>query len=481
MDYFGIDFGTTNSAVVGRQGRTSTHIGDNDDQPFPSLVAVSRTTGEVVAVGKSVWDQRQQLSESCRIFTSAKMHIGEGKSERVGPANWTPERVVTEILKGLKSRVSARHHGVSLEDPVIAIPVGFSPAKRKALRAAAFEAGLRIRGFVSEPTAAVFRSIEDLRQHQYVAVFDWGGGTLDISVVSMRGNIMREIATVPKPLGGDTLDILLAEWAHGQILAQKGGGDCPFSGMDSRSQDMLLVQCENAKREMAGQDMAAINLPRYGRFGTVNLVITAEEFNGIMQSKIDDALATLEEGVIHRARLSFDQVHILLVGGSSKLKGLRDAMAERGWDFSLPGDSDWHVADGAARLASDFGSYVSAQNVGVKLCDDSVYPIISKGQSVDYAKHSATFGLVEDTDNARFVFVDSHDVDEGRLTSLDRTLGYLAVPAYGFSNEPIHLESHIDEDLLLHVTARSQARAERNERHWTYPELRFSYALPEAK
>ena len=480
-EYFGIDFGTTNSAVIGNLGRHSTRYGVDDEQPFPSLVAVNRTTGTVQAVGRDVFDNRQQLAESCRIFSSAKMHLGDGKSERIGPETWTPERVVSEVLRGLKDCVATRSNGVCLEDPVIAIPVGFSPTKRKALREAALEAGINIRGFVSEPTAAVFRSREDIQQFSHIVVFDWGGGTLDISVVNIQGNIVREIATVPKSLGGDDLDRILAEWAHAQILSQKGGSKLPFSGMDSRDQDMLLAACEEAKRKIADRDMVAISLQRYGEFGSVDLVLTDEEFISLMQPKIDEALATLEEGVIYRARLSFDQVHILMVGGSSKLKGLRDAMARRGWgNFSLPADSDWHVADGAARLASSFGAYISSQNVGVKLCDDTVFPLISTGQTVDHGKQSATFGLLEDTNNARFVFVESRDGTDGRLTSMDRTLGYLAVPAFGFTNEPIHLETHIDENLLLHVTARSQSRAERHARHWTYPELRFSYALPEA-
>ncbi|MBM4088173.1 MAG: Hsp70 family protein [Planctomycetes bacterium] len=477
-EYFGIDFGTTNSAVVGNLGRHSTRYGVDDEQPFPSLVAVNCTTGTVDYVGRDVFDKRLQLAESCRIFSSAKMDLGEGKSWMVGPETWTPERVVAEVLKGLKKRVKERSHGASLEEAVIAIPVGFPPKKRNALRAAALEAGINIRGFVSEPTAAVFQSLEDLKQWPNVVVFDWGGGTLDISVVKIHGNVVQEIATVPKTLGGDDLDRILAEWAHAQILSQKGGSKLPFSGMDSRDQDMLLAACEEAKRKLANHDKAAISLQRYGEFGSVDLNLTDEEFISLMQPKIDEALATLEEGVIYRARLSFDQVHILMVGGSSKLKGLQDAMTKQKWQFSLSKNSDWHVAEGAARLASSTGKYVSAQNVGVRLCDDTVYPIIRAGQTVDHGKQSATFGLIEDASNARFVFVESDDPD-GRLTSMNRTIGHLVVPAFGFTNEPIHLESHVDEDLLLHVTARSQAKGEKPAPVWTYPELRFSYALPE--
>jgi len=241
-----------------------------------------------------------------------------------------------------------------LEDPVAAIPVGFSPAKRKALRQAASQAGIHIRGFVSEPTAAIFRSFHEVQQWPHVAVFDWGGGTLDISVVNIQGDVVREIATIPKQLGGDILDRLLAEWAHAQILKEKGAADMPFSGMDSRYRDTLISHCETAKRMLAEEDEFTISLPRYGKYGTVNLTITAAQFTRLMQPKIDEALETLKEGIMYRARLSFDQVHILLVGGSSKLRGLRESMASREWQFSLPEDSAWHAADGAAILASNF-------------------------------------------------------------------------------------------------------------------------------
>jgi hypothetical protein len=107
-----------------------------------------------------------------------------------------------------------------------------------------------------------------------------------------------------------------------------------------------------------------------------------------------------------------------------------------------------------------------------------VYPIIKKGQKASLHDDVSTFGLVDDADNARFVFVEFKDEAGGGQMSMDRILGYLSVPAYGFSDEPIHLNSQIDEDLLLQVTARSQSKAKMHERTWTYGDVRFSYQLP---
>jgi molecular chaperone DnaK len=480
-EFFGIDFGTTNSAVVGRLRQNATQYDDGAGQPFPSLVAISRATGAVHAIGREAWNHRLELAESCEMLSSAKMYLGTDKVWRIGPEAWTPRRVVTEILKGLRSRVSERGSGAVLDSAVIAIPVGFAPEKRRELRKAARDAGIDVKGFVSEPTAAVFRNFEEVHQWPTVVVFDWGGGTLDISVVSIRGDVVEEIATISNPIGGDVLDRILAEWAHMQILRKRSRNGPPLDGMDARYRDLLLSQCEIAKRTLINEDLVEISVLRYGEFGTVNLVLVEEEFSELMRPKINEAIATLEEGVQNRAHLSFDQIGcIVMVGGSSNLRGLRAAMDERSWtcDIRFPSESEWHVADGAAILSSSFGEYISAQSIGIRLSDNTIYPMIKKGQKASLFGDVTTFGLVEDADNARFVFVECKDGTDGQVTSMEKILGYLSVPAYGFSNEPIRLNIQVDEDLLLHVTARSQCKAKMHERTWTYGEVRFSYQLP---
>jgi molecular chaperone DnaK len=158
-----------------------------------------------------------------------------------------------------------------------------------------------------------------------------------------------------------------------------------------------------------------------------------------------------------------------------------DAIDEEGWscDIVSPDDSDWHVADGAAQLAADFGSYISAQNLGVRLSDDTVFHLVRKGDIVDYRPDRAAFGLVEDTDHARLVFVETTTGLAGRSQDPQRSLDYMSVPAYGFPREPIVLDWQIDEDLLLHVRGQSARKAKSAAKTWSYAEMRFSYKLPE--
>jgi len=483
QEYFGIDFGTTNSAVVGHLHRNITFYGDERGDPFPSLIAISNATGEVQEIGREAWNRREELSESCKILHSAKMKLGSGEKIRIGARTWTPQMVVTEVFKGLQESVKIRGSGAQLEKPVMAIPVGFSHEKRSELRKAAEAAEIEISGFVSEPTAAVFKNYENVKHWPYVIVFDWGGGTLDISLVSIQKDMVKEIATISKTLGGDDLDYLLAEWTHKQILFDKRKNDPPFSGMESYYRDLLVLKCEEAKCMMTTEDIWEFLIPKYGSFGTVNPIITNDEFERLMNPIIEESIAALEECVITRARLSFDQIGcIIMVGGTSNLRGLRDAIENVKWSSDIviihPEDSDWHVADGAAVLASDSGEYICAQNLGILLSDNTIFPLVTDGEKINSNNNSITFGLTEDTDNARIVFVESKDSDKERISTMARTLGYLSVPVYGFSNEPIKLKSQIDQDLLFRVSIRSECRGKIHEKEWIYPELKFNYKLP---
>jgi len=478
-EYFGIDFGTTNSAVVGRLRKNITYYHDGYGQPFPSLVAIDKANGEIHAIGREAWNHRAELSEYCQIITSAKMELGTDRTWRIGPELWTPESVVTEFLKGLMEIVTERTEGGILNNPVIAIPVGFSHQKRSSLRIAAKAAGMSIRGFISEPTAAVISNYDQVNKWPIVVVFDWGGGTLDISVVKIRKDEVREIATVAIGLGGDNLDLILAEWAHKQILKDKNYGDIPFLSMDSTDRDHLISKCEEAKRNIGTDEDKSweITILRYGEFGTINLVITEDKFISLMRPKINEAMATLEECVTNRAKLSFEEIGcIIMVGGSSSLMGLHEALNSRGWssDPYFPPKSEWH---GSAMLASDFGDYVCAQNIGLRLCDGTFYPLLEAGKTINSSSELITFGLLEDSDNARFVFVESDSEINVQLTPMDRIIGYLSVPTYGFSNEPVHLESYVDENMLFHVSAKSECRGELHRAKWTYTELKFSYRV----
>ena len=203
--YFGIDFGTTNSATVGyivkNQKLEYIKYGDEEGRPIPSVVAIDRNTGEVYT-GRRAWDKKMELSETCEYISSVKTSLDSEKKKIIAGREWSNTDIATEVFQTLKRSVWDRT-GIEMEEATVAIPIGFSSEKRIKLRQAAENAGIRIRSFVSESTAAFFANYNELKSSSLVAIFDWGGGTLDISVLRHNDGKVSELATVGLEIAGD--------------------------------------------------------------------------------------------------------------------------------------------------------------------------------------------------------------------------------------------------------------------------------------
>ena len=113
-EYFGIDFGTTNSATVRIEFEHTVRYADDQGLPYPSIIAIDRMTGQIKSHGRAAWRQREQLRKSCEIITSVKTHLGTDKTWIIGNKSWSPRQVTAEILKGLKEGVAERGDGIDL-------------------------------------------------------------------------------------------------------------------------------------------------------------------------------------------------------------------------------------------------------------------------------------------------------------------------------------------------------------------------------
>lgn len=477
---FGIDFGTTNSAMVGISPGHVANYGDEAGQPYPSIVAIDKMTGNVICRGRDAWRRREELRPSCHIITSVKTLLDSNETWKCDTRTWTPQEVTTEILKGLKDEVIKRSRGAAeINEAIVSIPIGFSPGKRRTLRTAAAKAGIQVKSFVSEPTAAVYRKYGELKKWSKIAVFDWGGGTLDISIVEIKGGMIHEIATLGLTLGGDNLDRRIAEWAHNQILMKKGGTES-FESMAPHLRDKLIVRAEEAKRQLSKENETDISLHDYGKFEIVNINIDAKTLKRLLMQEITRAIELLTEAITERAGMSIEELGcVLMVGGSSKLRGLYEKMVEiYSCEIIHPErDSDWYMAHGAAMLGQHEGSYIVSRSIGLELSDETYFPLLKNGDAVDHENKTWSFGLVEDSDNARFIFVEGSN-EKTSLSKRNRRIGNLTVPTNGFINEAIKLEAQIDKDLFLKVRAKSDKRGKSTEATWHYPEMQFVYKLP---
>jgi molecular chaperone DnaK len=169
-----------------------------------------------------------------------------------------------------------------------------------------------------------------------------------------------------------------------------------------------------------------------------------------------------------------------MVGGSSKLRGLQEYFYEQGvQNIEAPPDADWNIAQGAAMMAATPGKNVIARDLGLAVSDGSYFPLLREGDVVDHQPMRCHFGLVEDTREARFVFVQQRRFNgaEGDHLGYD-TVGYLNVPAYGFSDEPISLSTRVTEDLIVEIEGLSTRRNHSSKASWSYNKLNFRYRMP---
>lgn len=475
-NYFGIDFGTTSSATVGYMVMDHTPeeflYGDEEGRPIPSVVAIDKKTGEVFT-GRDAWDKKMELSESCEYISSVKTILDKDTVITIAGREWSPVDIAAELFKALKANVKERTD-IEMTAATVAIPIGFSPEKREKLRMAAENAGITIKSFISEPTAAFFANYDELRSSSIVAVFDWGGGTLDVSVLQNENGRISELATVGSNIAGDFIDNKIAQRIHSKI-ARKKGQEIAFGDMPSSAQDMMRVRSERAKRALGDDDTATISINNYGPYGACREILDYDWFADIVEPEVQMAMDCLKKAIDQSGVGLANIDRIVLVGGSSNLRPLLERMdSVYGDKLFFPEETMWNVGQGAAKLSMTPGSYYSNQSVGIVLSDNSYFELLPKDTSINGWRKECHFGIVDTNKEARFVFGGSPDIEESpeRFKSLE-------VPAYRFLQEQLIIQALVDSDLVFRVIAGSTMRPKEFQRVWEYPQLKCYYKLPD--
>lgn len=473
--YFGIDFGTTNSATVGYivmdQTPERVQYGDEEGRPVPSVVAIDKETGKVFT-GRAAWDKKIELSESCEYISSVKTILDSEQSKLIAGREWTAVDVASEVFKHLKDNVQNRT-GIKLKEATVAIPVGFSATKRAKLREAAEMAGIQIRSFVSEPTAAFFANYSELKSVSLVAIFDWGGGTLDVSILQHINGKVSELATVGKDVAGDYIDDKIAKRIHSKI-ARKKGIETAFADMPSSAQDMMRVRAERAKRMLGDDDTATISINNYGVYGACRETLEYDWFADIVAPEVEMAMNCLEKAIQQSGVGLANIDRIVMVGGSSNLRPLLEKMeAKYGEKLFFPEETMWNVGQGAAMLSMNPGGYYANQSIGIVLSNNAYFELLKPDTPIQGWERTCHFGIVDSSTEARFVFGGSPDIE----ASPER-FKTLSVPAYRFLQEQIVLRATIDQDMVFIAIAGSNMRTSEFRRLWEYTHLKCYYKLP---
>lgn len=472
--WYGIDFGTTNSAASSMTGDMKENVrqinyGDDEGRPFPSLVAINKTSGKVIT-GREAKTRRNELEGEYQYFSSIKSIIAEDKVVEIAGKKWTPIDIAAEIFKGLKEKIGLERE---CNEAIVAVPVGFTADKKRNLREAARRAGIEVKMFVSEPTAAYCSNYAALKGYHHVAVFDWGGGTLDVAILEIEGGRVYELATEGMQIAGDDIDLKLARKMHLEFCKQKGIAKA-FEEIDVVSKDILLGRCEDAKIELSDdEDYARINLNSYDELGTVRSIIEYEQFKELIEPEVERATYCLKTAIDKSGLNKANIDCILCVGGSSKLRPLKERLIEEyGADMLYyPKMVMWDIAKGASLISMSSGTYGINQNIGLMLSDGEFYTLINKGQFLPCREKQISVALVTDEKFAKFVFTDSKDE---RLRSF---VQYVKVPAGGFYEEQFILSCFIDDDNLFRLKVQSSRFMKTILHTWTYDKLKVFYDL----
>lgn len=313
----GIDLGTTHSAVgVVESGFPILLADEEGSRIMPSAVWYGENGA--VEVGRKAL--RRRAGDPQRVVTSVKRQIGaEAISDPVlAGLGKSPEGVSAEILKELK-RIAEWRLEREVSKAVITVPAYFNDAQRAATKRAGEMTGLEVVRILNEPTAAALAyGLDKLKDRARVAVYDLGGGTFDLTVLEMENGVFQVLATHGDTrLGGDDVDQML--FSH--ILR-----DVPE--IPRGTEQLFLDQAEKAKRELSTADSYTVRVPFYDGHGSFEKTVGRTDLDALTTEWIARTIKCCKQAMLDSGLSVADLDAVVLVGGSSRMPAVRDAVAK---------------------------------------------------------------------------------------------------------------------------------------------------------
>ena len=317
----GIDLGTTNSCVAVMEGGESVVIPNAEgERTTPSVVAFTKN-GERL-VGQAA--KRQAAVNASRTVSSIKREMGSDYRVKIDGKAYSPQEISAMILQKLKGDAEA-YLGESVTDAVITVPAYFTDSQRQATKDAGRIAGLNVMRIVNEPTAAALAYGMDKEENRYVMVYDLGGGTFDVSVLSISEGIIEVQATSGNNrLGGDDFDQCLVDY----IVKEFKKTDKVDLRRDDSAMQRVREAAEKAKIELSGMTATTVTLPfiTSDRNGPVNLEmqITRALFNELTRHLVEATEQPVRQALSDAGVSPSDIGKVILVGGSTRIPAVQD-------------------------------------------------------------------------------------------------------------------------------------------------------------
>ncbi|MDU3602454.1 MAG: Hsp70 family protein, partial [Veillonella sp.] len=319
----GIDLGTTNSCVAVMEGGEPTVITNQEGaRTTPSVVGFAKN-GERL-VGQLA--KRQAVSNPENTIISIKRHMGSDYKVTVEGKSYTPQEISAMILQKIKADAEA-YLGEPVKQAVITVPAYFTDAQRQATKDAGSIAGLEVLRIINEPTAAALAYGVDKDEDGKVLVFDLGGGTFDVSILELGDGVFEVLATSGNNhLGGDDFDQRIMNYLIEEFKKETG---IDLSN-DKLADQRLKEAAEKAKIELSGVASTNINLPFITADATgpkhLDVTLTRAKFEELTADLVQATIEPTRKAMNDAGLSASDIDKVLLVGGSSRIPAVQDAI-----------------------------------------------------------------------------------------------------------------------------------------------------------
>lgn len=457
MTPFGLDFGTTNSVLAYFDG-TRVQVVPIDQPPaewatlgfdrvFPSVIGV--TPSNELTYG---WNAKRQTSGKVE---AVKRLLATDDEVSLGSLTLPIEEVASLMFAGI--RQGAASQGLTMESAVVTIPANSRGVARFRTKLCAGIAGIEVPAFVNEPTAAAMAHSFDIEDDQTILVFDWGGGTLDVTVLETVAGVFIERASKGiQQLGGIDVDK-----AFGEYIITTLGGRPEWSGED---QAFFRLEVERAKVLLSDADSTNLRLPDGRR-----IEVTREQFESAARPLVDQTREPISR-CLSDLRLEPAAIdHLVMVGGSSKMPLTRRLVSDwLGVEAATGTDPMTAIAEGAAVAAAilagqlDKDFFVSTEHaLGTVVHDNNVAsfaPLIPRNHKLP-AKATGSYAPVRSDQGSVLIRVIEGDPDAA-IDHPDNVLLKEWVVELDQSKphdrQGFEMTYEYSVDGILHVTVRSE-------------------------
>ena len=481
----GIDLGTTNSCVAVMEGGEPKVIPNEEGgRTTPSIVAFTKSGERLVgAVAK-----RQAITNPENTVYSIKRFMGRRLNEVGDELKMVPYKVVAKgdniavvaqgkeytapeisamILQKLK-KAAEDYLGGSVTEAVITVPAYFNDAQRQATKDAGKIAGLDVKRIVNEPTAAALAYGLDRKKDETIAVYDFGGGTFDISILEVGEGVIEVKSTNGDThLGGDNLDQRIVDWLIGEFKADTG------LDLHDKGNEMALQRlrdaAEKAKIELSTAQESEINLPfiTADASGPKHLVRTLKRpqleqmVDDLLQKSVGPCKQALKDAGIDASKID----EVVLVGGQTRMPAIQELVKKLfGKEPHKGVNPDEVVAIGAAVqagvLAGDVKDLllldVTPLTLSIETMGGVATSMIARNTTIP-TKKTETFSTAADSQTE----VEVHVMQGERpMAAQNRTLGKFklgGIPLAPRGVPQIEVTFDIDANGILNVTAKDKA------------------------